>query len=143
MLNGRRPCGIWLVKRVRVWPGRGVADPGQLHVRRVSRYASVALLACLGLGQLAPHHRYLYLGYFGPRRIDVVTTLLGVMREDLIVADALALAQIYRAGVLANPPAIRPQPEDVQRRLVSHDQIVIEEGPEPLGLGPLVPIRGP
>jgi hypothetical protein len=83
--------------------GRGIADPGQVHVRRVSGYASVALLACLGSGQLAPHHRYLYLGYLRSWRIDVLTALLRVMGEDLVVADALAPAQIYRAGVLANP----------------------------------------
>jgi hypothetical protein len=84
--------------------GCGVSDPGPLHVCWVSGYASVALCARLGLSQLASHHRHLDLiGYFRPRRIDVLAPLLGVMRENLVIADALASAQIYRAGILANP----------------------------------------
>jgi hypothetical protein len=78
-LDGCRPCGVRLVKRIRVRPhhrdvavglalpparvdhreahlakvpGYGVADAGQLHVRRVSGYAPVALLARLALVSL-------------------------------------------------------------------------------------------
>jgi hypothetical protein len=97
---------VWITAKplLTKFPGPGVADPGLLHIRRMRGYASVALCACLGLGELAPHHGYLdLLGYFRPRRVDVLAPLLGVMREDLVIADALASAQIYGAGRLADP----------------------------------------
>jgi hypothetical protein len=74
-------------------PGPGVPDPSLLNVCRVRGHASVALCACLGPGELAPHHGYLnLLGYLRPRRFDVLTPQLGVMREYLVIADALASA---------------------------------------------------
>lgn len=87
-----------------LWHPRLACASRRVASRRMSGHASVALCACLGLGQHASHQGYLdLLGYFRPRRVDVLAPLLGVMREDLVIADALAFAQINRAGRLANP----------------------------------------
>ena len=85
-------------------PGSGIANPGSSYICWMSRHTPVALRGCLRLGQPAPHYRHLGLvGYLRPRRVDVLAPPLGVMREDLVVDDALSPFQIVRACVLANP----------------------------------------
>jgi hypothetical protein len=81
-----------------------ISDASQLNVCWVDGLATVALNARLSLCQRAAHYRYLQLvRYLRPRRVDVLAALLGVMGEDLLVADALASGQVNIAGSTANP----------------------------------------
>jgi hypothetical protein len=81
-----------------------VPDTGSPNVGRVDGLAAIALNACLSRCQCAAHHRYLCLVlYLRPRRVDELTALLGVLSEDLLVADALASGQVDIASSSANP----------------------------------------
>ena len=80
----------------------GVADAGSFHVCRRGRLTVVPLLACGSYGQPASHDGQLDLS-MRVRRVLVLAPLLGLMREDLLAANALASGQIHRAGPLADP----------------------------------------